>query len=115
LWRNDLNPDGNYLRLHLEGVVSNRDGIGATIIADTGDLQIERRVRSGSSYLSSSERTASFGLGQVRNIRSLSVYWPSGLVEEFVDVASNQNLRLVEGSGRLVPNRASRDSTRSVG
>ena len=31
LWRNELNPDSNYLRLSLNGVDANRQGIGATV------------------------------------------------------------------------------------
>jgi hypothetical protein len=64
---------------------------------------MERRVRAGSSYLSQSEKTVTFGLGRQRNVSRLEVTWPSGRVESFEQVAPNQEVLLVEGSGELVP------------
>jgi hypothetical protein len=64
---------------------------------------MERRVRAGSSYLSQSEKTVTFGLGRTRPVSRLEVAWPSGRVEQFEQVAPNQDLLLVEGTGELVP------------
>ena len=101
LWRND--HDGNaYIRLKLQGTDSNRDAVGARVFATVGGLTMERTVRSGSSYASQSEKTLTFGLGQWRAVETLEVRWPSGLVEVFEDVASRQELLLLEGSGELV-------------
>ncbi len=111
LWRNDV-PDGRYLRVSLEGTMSNRDGIGARIIAVIDDLRMERRIRSGSSYLSESERVATFGLGEHAAVDSLIVSWPSGTIDRFEDVDASRHLRIVEGSGRLAPAAAPRASAR---
>ena len=107
LWRNDL-PAGHFLRVHVQGTKSNRDGIGArvraTVVrANLDSLVMERRVRTGSSYLSQSEPAVTFGLGSNRPVASLEVTWPSGQVEQFQQVAPNQEVLLVEGSGELVP------------
>ena len=98
LWRNDLH-NGQFLRVRLEGNQSNRDGIGSHIIAVIGDKHMERRIRTGSSYLSQSEKAATFGLGEATKVDSLMVYWPSGQVDSFVGVESNQEIHIVEGSG----------------
>jgi hypothetical protein len=100
LWRNDFkNP--NFLRVRLEGRSSNRAGVGSRIVAVAGKQKMERRVRTGSSYLSSSEFTATFGLGSAARVDSLVIYWPSQRVERFVNVEPNQEIHIVEGAGRF--------------
>ncbi len=100
LWRNDLNGAG-WLHIRLEGRASNRSALGARIEAVVGDLRMERRIRSGSSFLSQSALPAVFGLGARRQVDSLIVHWPSGLVERFAGVEAGQEVILVEGSGAL--------------
>lgn len=101
LWYNNAN-ERHFLRVHLQGTESNRDGIGVRLRATVDGLMMERRVRAGSSYLSQSEKTATFGLGRQRSVSKLEVTWPSGRVEQFEQVAPNQEVLLVEGSGELV-------------
>ena len=102
LWRNDLNGKG-WLHIRLEGRASNGSALGARIEAVVGDLRMERRIRSGSSFLSQSALPAVFGLGARRQVDSLIVHWPSGLVERFAGVEAGQEVVLVEGSGVLHP------------
>lgn len=102
LWRNN-HTKGHFLRVQLQGTESNRNGIGAQVHATVDGLTMERRVRGGSSYLSQSEKTVTFGLGQQRSVSVLEVTWPSGQVERFENVAPDQEVLLVEGSGKLVP------------
>jgi hypothetical protein len=42
-----------------------------------------------------------FGLGSVSKADTLEIIWPSGLREEFYDVASRQTLHIVEGENPL--------------
>jgi hypothetical protein len=107
LWRNELNPKAqravHFLRVHLEGAPPNRDAFGARLIAVTGNRRQEWRVRTGGSYLSQSEKTATFGLGAATLVDTLRVYWPSGRVDVFEQVQADQELRLVEGQPKLEP------------
>lgn len=100
LWRNDR-PSQGFLRVHLRGRESNRDAVGAGVYAVVDDLTMVRRIRSGSSYLSQSEKTVTFGLGGHESVDTLEVRWPSGRVERFEDVGADREVRLVEGSGEL--------------
>ena len=102
LWRNDQ-AGGRFLRVHLRGTESNWDGIGARLRLTAGGLMMERRVRTGASYLSQSEKTVTFGLGNQQEASHLEVAWPSGRVEQFEGVPPGQEVLLVEGSGALVP------------
>ena len=96
LWRND-GTQGGFLRVTLEGSQSNRSALGSRIVVYAEGARQERRVRGGSSYLSQSEKAATFGLGEAPQVDSLTVYWPSGTVERFTNVAANQHIHIVEG------------------
>ena len=102
LWRNDLGAR-SFLRVTLEGRESNRDGIGAGLTAKVGDLSIERRVRTGSSYLSQSEKAVTLGLGAATAVDSLIIRWPSGQVDRLAGVRAGRQIHLVEGAGAAEP------------
>lgn len=97
LWRNDSNTR-HFLRVGLRGTESNRDGIGARVVAVAGEHNMERRVRAGSSYMSQNEKIVTFGLGRAVQVDSLSVYWPSGHVDRFENLEADQTVRIVEGA-----------------
>ncbi|GIV59540.1 MAG: RNA-binding protein [Rhodothermaceae bacterium] len=97
LWRNDL-PGGHVLRVHVEGRQSNRSGLGTRLRVRAGGQWQERRLQGGSSYLSQSERVATFGLAGA--VEALWVRWPSGLEEEVSGVEGyDVEVWLVEGEG----------------
>ena len=98
LWRNDTRG-GASLRVRLEGRTSNRSALGARVAAVVDGLRMERRIRSGSSFLSQSELVATFGLGSRERVDSLIVWWPNGQREAFVGLRAGQEIHLVEGIG----------------
>ncbi len=105
LWRNQVREgEGEnaprYLRVQLEGTESNRDGVGARVRVERGEDVQERLLRTGSSYLSSSEMTLTFGLGEQSSVDQVTVHWPSGEMDRVENVKANQTLRIVEGKGR---------------
>ncbi len=95
----NLGGPNHWLKLHLEGTVSNRSAIGARAEAFAGDWRRVDEVRAGSGYNSQNSLTLAFGLGQRDKIDSLLVYWPSGMTEKYFDVLSNQKIKIVEGQG----------------
>ncbi|HEY3839686.1 MAG TPA: CRTAC1 family protein [Bryobacteraceae bacterium] len=86
LYRNDQLTGNRSLRLHLTGTKSNRDAIGALVRVFSPDGAQSRRVKSGSSYLSQSELTLTFGLGRRDTADRVVIEWPSGAVQEFKNV-----------------------------
>jgi len=100
LWRNDTETK-NYLRVNLVGVDSNKDGIGSKVLLYVGGYKMERLIRTGSSYLSQSELTATFGLGEHQKIDSLLVYWPSGNKELYFDIEINKEILIKENFGEI--------------
>jgi len=101
LWRNDSDI-GQFLRVRLQGTSSNPDGVNSSVKAYLGDYMMERRVRTGSSYLATSEKPVTFGLGQATAVDSLVIQWPSGNRDTYTNVQANQMIRIVEGSGTYV-------------
>jgi hypothetical protein len=97
LYRNDGGNDANWLRVKTQGTVSNRDGIGAvvTVTPDLNDADeyLVWEISAGGSYLSQSETVAHFGLGDFAGrVDLVTVQWPSGILQEFTNVAVNSLL-----------------------
>ena len=97
LLRNDGGNKNNSLRVVLEGVKSNRSGIGALIKLRAERLR--RWVRSGSSYCSQSELPVTLGLGHETLVKDIEVIWPSGLHQHLKNVAANQIITVNEVKG----------------
>jgi enediyne biosynthesis protein E4 len=104
LYRNDVGNGHKSIRFRLEGRKSNRDAIGAVVqLEDAGGWQM-RRVRSGSSYLSSSELAVTFGVGLQTAVKRVVVRWPSGRVDEFKELATGRTYQCVEGQAPVALN-----------
>ena len=99
LLRNDGGNAANWLTLKLVGVGSNRDGIGARITVQAGDLSRVREVKGSYSYLSQSDLRVSFGLGSRTRVDAIQIAWPGGDIEHIGAVKANQFLAIVEGRG----------------
>ncbi|MFZ5863948.1 MAG: CRTAC1 family protein [Nitrospirota bacterium] len=96
LYRNDL-AKHRWLGVTLQGAGSNRDGIGAMVSVTAGGRTQTRMVRTGSSYLSQSERALLFGLGTADRVDEITVRWPSGTTEQRPGVIADQRLVITEG------------------
>ena len=98
LYRNEQLSGNRGLRLRLTGTKSNRDAIGALVRVFGPDGAQSRRVKTGSSYLSQSELTLTFGLGKRDAASRLVIEWPSGATQEFKNVRVGSYL-CTEGQG----------------
>jgi hypothetical protein len=92
LYRNDVTNKNRSLRLRLTGTKSNRDGIGAMMRVFTAEGTQSRMVKTGSSYLSQSELTLTFGIGKREKADRVVIEWPSGIVEEYKSVAAGAHV-----------------------
>ncbi|TBX65789.1 T9SS type A sorting domain-containing protein [Flavobacterium silvisoli] len=92
-------PNTNkWLKVALQGVQSNSNGIGARIeIYGTWGKQI-RDIRSGEGFKYMSSLNAHFGIGQATIIDQVVIKWPSGIVDTYTNVTPNQMLKVVEGA-----------------
>ena len=91
----------NWIKLNLEGVQSNRNGIGARVeIYGSWGKQI-RDVQAGIGFRHMGTLNVQFGIGAAATIDSVIVKWPSGQIDLICSPTINTNLLLVEGNGTL--------------
>ncbi len=86
-----------WINFELEGSTSNRDAVGGrvTIFGPWGK-QV-REVRAGESYGIVNSFNCHFGLGTNQLVDSAQVRWPSGTIDRFYNLASNQWIKVNEG------------------
>jgi hypothetical protein len=89
------------LRIKLIGTKSNRDGIGAVVRVSAGSDVQSQLLRSGSSYLSSSELILTFGLGGHAQADAIEIRWPSGQSDHLTNVAADQVVTIKENQGAI--------------
>ncbi|RME39510.1 MAG: CRTAC1 family protein, partial [Planctomycetota bacterium] len=99
LIRNDSTGKAHLVRVRLTGVPPNREAIGARLRAVVGSRRLTRFVTTGGSYLSQSELTVTFGLGEAKQVDRLTVRWPDGSEETFPSLAADHLYRIEQGRG----------------
>lgn len=94
---NDGNSN-NWIKFNLQGVTSNRQGIGARIeIYGSWGVQI-RDIRSGEGFKYAGSLNAHFGIGEATEIDNVIIRWPSGIVDTIDNPTINQPLFVLENS-----------------
>ena len=64
-----------------------------------GGTEQQRVVKTGSSYLSQSERALTFGVGKADLVDRVTVDWPSGASQEFTRVTAKKAHQITEDKG----------------
>lgn len=108
LWMNDSPNNGNtnhYIMFDLVGGavngMSNKNGIGAIVkIYGPWGVQV-REVRSGEGYGVSNSFAMHFGLGTETQIDSVIVQWPSGVVDQLMELPADNHYTINEGGNPL--------------
>lgn len=109
--RND-GPPMPWMAVTLEGTLSNRDGIGAKLVATTSDgRQLHRIHRSANGFCNTNPAEVWFGPGAGETITAIEIIWPSGIVQHISSPAMSQITHITEpecaadtnGDGVLTP------------
>jgi len=102
LWENKTVNENNWLKVKLEGVISNRDGIGNTIEISIDGQSQYRYTLAGEGYLSQNSFYEFFGTGTATEIDYIKVTWTAtGIIETITNIDVNQAIIIKEGSGIL--------------
>ena len=98
LFRNSGNAN-HFVKLKLVGVESNLAGIGARIAVVAGDKTCFRQQTGGGGgeYASQGSEPLQVGIGTASEA-SVTITWPSGIVDHLSAVSANSTLTVVEGS-----------------
>lgn len=104
---NDANSINNYIKITLEGTISNREAIGATIkVWDDGICQTQTTF-CGINFCAQNSQHHIFGAKNSQSIDSIIVHFPSGIVMKEFNIPTNQHITIrekVQVSVDLIPN-----------
>src|SRR5436305_14579136 len=88
----------HWIEFKLQGVKSNRDGIGARIKVVTKSGAQYNHMTTSSGYASSSSGPVHFGLGANPSADVVEIRWPSGIVQVMRDVAGDRVVAVKESA-----------------
>jgi hypothetical protein len=97
LFLNQTRNANHRVLFRLIGTKSNRAAVGARVTVCTPGMTQIDEVRGGGSYNSTNDTRLHFGLGRDAMMSKVKVQWPSGLEQEFRDVAGDAIYEIVEG------------------
>ena len=97
---NETGSRRHWLQVRLEGMRSNRFGVGARVgVQRRGKRTLWRRAHTDGSYLNANDHRVHFGLGEDREVEAVIVHWPGGGSEIWEGVEADRLVTLREGSG----------------
>jgi hypothetical protein len=102
LFRNDTAGGSHWLKLRLEGVVSNRSAVGAKVraTAQIGGQSVTqlREISTQNTFNGQNSLIVHFGIGDAATVDRLVIEWPSRIVQTLRNVNANQLLSVREES-----------------
>lgn len=90
-------PKSHWLKVTLNGVKSNRRGIGAKLKFEVNGKAIQRELYPHNSYQSQAPTILHVGLGAAAKVDRLTIRWPSGETQVLENLPANQHVRITEG------------------
>lgn len=99
--RNQSEAGHQSIAFRLQGRQSNRDAVGATVTLETAAGVRTKQITLGSGYLSQSTKTLYFGLGSVAKVERVTIRWPSGQEQTFVDLPAGHRITVAEGEEKF--------------
>ncbi len=93
---NSRDGGNHWLLVDTVGRKSNRDGVGAKIKVTTSGRNLYNHVTTSVGFMSSSDKRVHFGLGPEKDIRSVEIRWPSGVVQQLTGVVADRILKVEE-------------------
>jgi hypothetical protein len=104
VYLNPADAPNRSVRVRLEGTgTTSRDAVGARVTASFGGRSLTQQVSGGQSYLSASEKTLTFGLGDAAKIDTLEIRWPDGAVQTLQDVPGGARLTVRQDAAGSAP------------
>jgi hypothetical protein len=99
LYKNVAPNRGHWLRVRAVEPALKRDAYGAEIRVRAGERSWLRWINPASSFLSSSDPRAHFGLGSAGQVDAIEVVWPDGAGEAFPGSFADREVVLRKGEG----------------
>ncbi len=91
IYINETSNSGNFIKFYLQGVQSNRNAAGTKVSIYLKDRIKTKAMTLGSGYVSKNSSVIHFGLGSFERIDSIRINWPSGILQTFKEIETNEN------------------------
>ncbi|MFY9562016.1 MAG: FG-GAP-like repeat-containing protein [Terriglobales bacterium] len=105
LLRNEGGNKNNSLRLALKGLNDNKSAIGTKVEVFSDGLRQKFEVYGSSGYLGQNSPYLTIGLGQAKEADVVRMLWPTGVLQDEIEVAANkvQNILEIDRRGSSCP------------
>ncbi|MGH9642429.1 MAG: FG-GAP-like repeat-containing protein, partial [Terriglobales bacterium] len=113
LLRNVGGNKNNSLRLALKGLADNKSAIGTKVEVFSDGIRQKFEVYGSSGYLGQNSPYLTVGLGQAKQADVVRLLWPTGVLQDEVEVAANkfQTITEIDRRGSSCPTLFSWDGT----
>jgi len=96
LLRNQGGNKNNWLRLNLKGLNDNKSAIGTKVEVFAGANRQKFEIYGSSGYLGQNSPYLTVGLGQAKQADVVRMLWPTGVLQDEIEVASNHEQPYLE-------------------
>jgi tetratricopeptide (TPR) repeat protein len=96
LLRNEGGNKNHWLRLSLKGLNDNKSAIGAKIEVFAGANRQKFEVAGSSGYLGQNSTAINIGLGQAKQADVVRMLWPTGVLQDEIEVAGDREQAYTE-------------------
>ena len=96
------NIDGNWIKIKLQGSISNHNAIGAKVKVYPNNNLNQQRLYHGSSYQSQSIQPIHFGLENATLLDSIVVDWPSTPPQSYYNIDVNSTISIIENQEMII-------------
>ncbi len=96
LLRNEGGNRNNWLRLALKGLNDNKSAIGAKVEVFSGGNRQKFEIAGSSGYLGQNSPYLTVGLGQAKEADIVRMLWPTGVLQDEIQVAGNREQAYTE-------------------
>jgi tetratricopeptide (TPR) repeat protein len=96
LLRNEGGNKNNWLRLALKGLNDNKSAIGTKVEVFAGATRQKFEIYGSSGYLGQNSPYLTVGLGQNKQADVVRMLWPTGVLQDEIEVAGNREVPYLE-------------------
>jgi Flp pilus assembly protein TadD len=96
LLRNEGGNQNHWLRLNLTGLADNKSAIGTKVEVFAGGNRQKFEIAGSSGYLGQNSLQLTVGLGQAKQADVVRMLWPTGVLQDEVEVAADHEHKFME-------------------
>jgi len=96
LLKNEGGNKNNWLRLNLKGLADNKSAIGTKVEIFSDGIRQKFEIYGSNGYLGQNSPYLTVGLGQAKEADIVRMLWPSGVLQDEIEVAANKEHSFLE-------------------